>query len=117
MARYEHLPIYRKTYLLIKEIYQITQQFPKTYKYSLGEEIQNKTWRLLDLIIEINSLKEKHPKINELTLEFDKLKLRIRFAFEIKLIPEKRFINLQKQIAEIGNMISGWFKWSRDFYS
>ena len=98
--------------MLIKELYQITQQFPKSYKYSLGEEIQNRSWKIIDLIVDANSTTGKHAKIKELSLEFDKLKLRIRFAFEIKLIPEKRFINLQKQIAEIGNMIGGWLKWS-----
>jgi len=112
MSRFEHLPLYRKTYLLMKEIYLITKQFPKEYKYSLGEEILNKSWKLLDLIIETNSATEKYNKISELSLEFDKLKLRIRFAFEIKLIPEKRFLNLQEKIAEIGEMIGGWLKWA-----
>ena len=110
MARYFHLLIYRKTYLLIKEIYQIMQQFPKSYKYSLGEEIQTRSWKIIDLIVDANSTKEKNQKIKELSLEFDKLKLRIRFAFEIKIISEKKFINLQKQIAEIGEMIGGWLK-------
>ena len=112
MSRFEHLPLYRKSYLLMKEIYSITKQFPKEYKYSLGEEILNKSWKLLDLIIETNSATEKYNKISELSLEFDKLKLRIRFAFEIKLIPEKRFLNLQEKIAEIGEMIGGWLKWA-----
>ncbi len=112
MARNEHLPIYRKTYLLIKEIYQITNQFPKTYKYSFGRDIEEKSWRVMDLIIEANSVVEKYPKIQELSLEFDKLKLRIRFASELRIIPEKRFVDLQNKIAEIGRMISGWLKWA-----
>lgn len=112
MAKYSHLPIYRETWLLMKDIYGATEQFQKSYKYSLGEEIQARTWNLLDLIVEANSKEGKEEILEELSLQFDKLKLRLRFAFEVDQIPEGRFTEIQKRIQEIGKMIGGWLDWS-----
>ena len=52
-------------------------------------------------------------KISELSNIFDKLKIRIRMAQELKLISEKQFAHIHTYYGrEMGEMIGGWLKWS-----
>lgn len=116
MSQSKNFPLYLKFYQLIKYLYERVRNFPKQYKYTLGEDILDLSWKCLDLILEINALpnKEKYSKILSLSVSFDKLKVRLRIAQEINLISKKQFVHIQTcYIKEIGEMVGGWLKWSQ----
>lgn len=109
------LPLYLKLFQLIKILYETVRSFPKEYKYTLGKEILDLAWECLDLVLEANSFsgQEKSLRISTLSVCFDKFKIRLRMAQEIKLLSEKKFVHLQTYyLKEIGEMIGGWLKWS-----
>jgi hypothetical protein len=114
MSDLQHLPLYIKTYQFIKFLYGMVNNFPKQHKYALGKNILGLGWRCLDLTLEANSLpnEKKHLKILELSIAFDKLKVRIRMAQELNLISVKQLAHIYDYYAkEIGEMIGGWLKW------
>ncbi len=116
MSNFKHLPLYIKLYQLIKFLYERVRNFPKQYKYTLGEDILKLSWRCLDLVLQANALpnEEKRSKILSLSIAFDKLKIRLRMAQEIKLISKKQFAHTQTDyLKETGEMIGGWLKWSK----
>jgi len=81
----------------------------------LGENILDLSWQCLDSVLEANILpnEKKHPKILEISIAFDKLKVRLRMAQEINLISKRQFVHTQTYyIKEIGEMIGGWLKWA-----
>lgn len=115
MPNLDHLSIYFKSYQLIKFLYERVRNFPKEYKYTLGENILNLSWQCLDSVLEANAMpnEKKQPKILELSITFDKLKIRLRMAQEINLISKKQFVHIQVYyIKEIGEMLGGWLKWA-----
>ena len=115
MLNSKQLPLYHKSYLLIKYSYRLVKNLPKHYKYTLGQSIIDLSWQCLDLVLAANVLpnKDKYYKILELSGVFDKLKLRIRMTQEIGLISSKQFTHLQiNYITAIGEMIGGWLKWA-----
>jgi len=117
MTQSEHLPLYLKFYQLVKFLSESIRNFPKQYKYTLGKNILNLSWECLDLTLEANALpnEKKHQKILELSIAFDKLKIRLRMAQELNLISERQFAHIQTYYAkEIGEMIGGWLKWSNE---
>ena len=119
MPECQHLPIYIKIYQFIKFLYGMVKNLPKQYKYTLGENILRLAWSCLDLTLEANSLpnEKKHQKIKELSVCFDKLKIRIRMAQEIRLISEGQFAHIQTNYAkETGEMIGGWLNWSSNLH-
>ena len=59
MAQYRHLPIYKTAYDLLVELMNTTKDFPRDFKFSLGEKIQNHVIELLVLIYKANSSKDK----------------------------------------------------------
>ena len=113
MAQYSHLPLYVKTYESVKIVYRIVKQFRKEYKYSLGAELQQIMWHILDEVIRTNSLQnlDKKVGIEKISQLFDKFKIRFRFAYEIGLISPDKFGKAQKEFDEIGRMVGGWSKW------
>ena len=40
MAQYQHLPIYKLTYDILLRIMQVTKDFPREYKYTLGQKLK-----------------------------------------------------------------------------
>ena len=116
MSNSQHLPLYLRIYQLTKFLYEMVRNLPKQYKYALGKDILELSWKCQDLVLEANvlSYKEKYPKILELSTVFDQLKIRLRMAQEINLISKKQFVHIQTYYAkEIGEMVGGWLKWSQ----
>lgn len=113
MAQFSHLPLFVKVYELIKIFYRIVQQFPKEYKYNLGAEMQKIIWEILDEVVRTNSLTDgdKKPGLEKISLLFDQFKLRFRLAYDLGIVPEKKFIFIQTRLEEVGRMIGGWQKW------
>jgi len=94
----------------------ITKNFPKQYKYTLGQSALDLLWQCIDTILEINVLSDnkKYFKILELSTVLDKFKIRLRMAQEIGLISENQFSHIQINfVKEIGEMIGGWLRWSK----
>jgi len=115
MAECEQLPLYLKFYQLVKFLYEAVRNFRKQYKYTLGQDILQLAWNCLDLVIEANSLsnEKKYFKIKELSINFDKLKVRLRMAQEVKIISPGQFARFQEiYIKEAGEMIGGWLNWA-----
>ncbi len=40
MALYYELPVYRDTYKLTLKVFECTKEFPREYKYSLGQDMK-----------------------------------------------------------------------------
>jgi len=53
---------------------------------------------------------EKMACIKQVNIKFDTLKIFIRLAQDVKMLDEKKYLELQKRIQEIGRMIGGWQK-------
>lgn len=102
-------------YQLTKQYYAVIKNFPKEYKYTLGNETISLLWDCLDLAVEVNAAanNKKAEKIFQLSCIYEKLKLRIRMSQEIKLISARQFAHIEENyMLEIGRMIGGWLKWA-----
>lgn len=54
MALYTELPLYRDTYQLILKVYEITKEFSKEYKYTLGQDMKRDALQLIRSIYRAN---------------------------------------------------------------
>ncbi|HUT72288.1 MAG TPA: four helix bundle protein [Desulfatiglandales bacterium] len=61
MARYEHLPIYKKAMDFTIYFEKIVRNFSRYNKYTLGSELRAVSRDILKLIIKANSSREKLP--------------------------------------------------------
>ncbi len=91
-------------------------KFPKSEKYTLGQTVESSTLKMLEEILlagssDTNSKKEKLILASN---KLDLIKLLVRLAYDIKAIDQKGYIALQEMLQEIGKMLGGWIKSTRD---
>lgn len=111
---YNHTPIFQSVYILTIEIYKVTKNFKKEFKYTLGERLKNITHDMLELVMKINSLPvaQKPLKLLELDYQKENLKIHLRMALDFKMISRGQSGVLNTRIEEIGRQIGGWQKWA-----
>ncbi len=59
MALYYDLPVYRDTYQLILKIFEVTKDFPRDYKYTLGQDMKRDALQLVRSIYRANKSVDK----------------------------------------------------------
>lgn len=113
----DRLPLFRKLYAFTIIAHRSIHNMPREYRYTLGAETIQICWRCLDLAV-VSSYapkKSKFKQVSELSAQFDRLNLRIRAMQELKIISVGQFAHWQENyLFEIGRMIGGWIKWTRD---
>jgi len=80
MAQYNHLPIFQLTYQLTLEIHKATHQFPKEYKYTIGQKLKEIVSDLLDMIEETNSKEEKTEILKEARAKLEQFRIHLRLC-------------------------------------
>ena len=107
---YKELPIIIKMRELYKIYYNIALLFPKKDRYLLGSKCEMYILDTLELLLAAGSAPktEKMVIIRKANVKFDALKVFLRIAKDLKILDNKKYIILQKQIQEIGRMLGGW---------
>jgi hypothetical protein len=95
-----------------KITYQYIQLFPKKDKYALGQKIDNLILDTIELIFLAASLsrRKKGEVLQKASLKIDLLKILTRLSKEVKALDNKKYIQLQQELQEIGKMIGGWIR-------
>ncbi len=111
-----NISIIHKTYKFYLFLYSLTKSFPKKDRYTLGIKCENIVLEILELLFLANS-KTKSSRLlilNKADVKLKVLKTLIRICFDIKAIDQKKYILLQGQLQEIGRMIGGWIKQTKN---
>lgn len=113
MAQYNHLPIFQLAYQLTLEIHRATHQFPREYKYTLGQKLKEIVSDVLDMIVEANSTEEKTEILEEARLKLERLRIHLRLANDLEILGLKRYEAFNRTLEEISKQLSGWLEWSK----
>ena len=108
MALYYDLPVYRDTYKLILKIFEITKDFPKEYKYTLGQDMKRDALQLVRSIYRANKSAQKKELLENFLDEFELLKLEIRLCVDMKIVSFKKQAELTVLMDSIGKQVTGW---------
>ena len=97
---------------LYKLYYKYLELFPKKDKFALGAKCENYIITVLELLLSASSAnkEEKATIVKRTSIKFDTLKAMLRITRELDIIDAKKYINLQKQLFEIGRQLGGWQK-------
>lgn len=108
MALYYDLPVYRDTYKLILKIFECTKDFPKEYKYTLGQDMKRDALQLVRSIYRANKAKDKKEHLEHFLDEFELLKLELRLCKDLKILSIKKQAEFTELMESIGKQITGW---------
>lgn len=87
-------------------------QYPKKYKFTIGERITSTQLVILERIIEAKystAGKKKHF-LRQANLNLEKLRFLVRLSKDLQCISIKEYEYASKQINETGQMVGGWEK-------
>ena len=104
------IPIFIKLYDFYKNLCQSIETFPKTKRYGLGLKLDQISLELIELIIRASYLQreQKLPILEKSVVSADLLKILLRLAKDNKAIDNKKYLQLESNLQEIGRMIGGW---------
>jgi hypothetical protein len=109
------VPLTQKLYDLYKVFHILVLKFPKTERYSLGQTIDNRLLELIELI-SLAGVAEPQTKgalLKKAAAKLDLIKLLIRLSHETNSLSEKHYLQLQEQLQEIGKMLGGWIRYTK----
>lgn len=112
MAIYFDLPVYKKTYDLLLDLFDLSSNLSKTHKYTLGERIKLEAIEVIVNIYKANASIEKLQFIAKSREHIEIIRLLIRVLHDTKQISLKRMVAINKIIEEISKQLVGWQKHS-----
>ena len=111
MARYEHLPIYKKALDLTIYFEEIVRHFSRYHKYTLGSELREKSREIVGLIIKANSTVERLDLLLELRNKLEWLKVLVRICKEAKAFHNfNSFEYAITMLVELSRQNEGWMR-------
>jgi hypothetical protein len=108
LALYYDLPVYQDTYRLILKIFELTKEFPREYKYTLGQDMKRDGLVLVRSIYRANKTKEKREHLEQFLDDFEILKLEVRLCTDLRILSIKKQAQLAGLMEGIGKQITGW---------
>ena len=108
MALYYDLPVFKEVYELILKIFEYTKDFPKEYKYTLGQDMKRDGIQLVRSIYRANKSKNKGEYLEQFLDDFEVLKLEIRLCVDMKILSIRKQAELSGMMESIGKQITGW---------
>jgi hypothetical protein len=110
MAQYQHLPIYKLTYDLLVRTMTATKEFPREYKYTLGQKMKDEIIELVVLIYRANSAADKRSHIAAIIERVQVIQLLMRLSHDIKILTRRHYAALAEMTDSLARQAQGWLR-------
>lgn len=110
MAQYQHLPIYKQTYDILLRTMTATKDFPREYKYTLGQKMKEELMELVVMIYRANSAADKVQHIETILERVQAFQLLMRLSHDIKILTRRHYAALAEMTESLGKQAQGWLK-------
>ena len=87
-----------------------TKDFPREYKYTLGQKLKDEIIELVVLIYRANSARDKAAYVAQIVERVQVIQLMIRVAHDIKILPRRHYAALAEMTENLARQASGWLK-------
>lgn len=110
------IPIFRKAYELYRQFHFIRNKVAKQDRYTIFLKSENVLLEVIENILEASQLSknEKLPVLQKTSLKLNFLRVFIRLMKDIKSIDLKNYALMEESIDEIGRMLGGWIKSTKE---
>lgn len=112
----QQLPIIKETKKLRNIVLRLTGEYPKRFKYTIGERMMNITLDLNQLIRRANEetvTQNRAYYLRELRYKVEDLEDLVDASFEFKVISIKQMSEIASVLDVIGKQTTGWLKSAR----
>ena len=111
MARYEHLPIFKRSYELALTCEEVVRGFSRYHKYGLGQELRDNARAILIQVVRVNGSWDKLPEMDKLRLLLVEMQVVARLCKDTRAFPNfKAFERVSLLVQDIARQSEGWRK-------
>lgn len=110
MAIYDNLPVFKASYDLLIEVYEMCDKLPREYRHTLGERLKNDITELMIRIYRANAAMEKMAIILSAREYMVTIKLYIRLLHDLRQLSVKRYALLAEKSETISKQLAAWCK-------
>jgi hypothetical protein len=110
MAQYQHLPIYKQTYDILLRTMSATKDFPREYKYTLGQKIKDELIELVVMIYRANSATDKARHIESIVERVQAIQLMLRLSHDMKILSRRHYAALSEMTDSLAKQAQGWLR-------
>ena len=110
------IPIFKKAYDLTKKLYELRGTVPKHDRYALWQRCENLILEILEGILLASQLRkaQKLEPLEHVSVKLNVLRVFLRLAKDLKIMDLKKYGLLEEMVDEIGRMLGGWIKSTRE---
>ena len=110
------IPIFKKVYSLYKTAYEYRRHINRQDRFTIWQRSEDLILELLECILAASQLsrKDKLPILEKASIKLNFLRVFLRLMKEVKIVDVKKYITLEQLVDEIGRMLGGWIKSTKD---
>jgi len=106
------IPIFKKAYELYKLFHEYRKVVPKQDRFTIFERGEHLILDVIEAILQASSESKssKIPTLDRCSLKLNMLRVFVRLMKDVKAIDSKKYVVLESNIDEIGRMLGGWIR-------
>ena len=104
------IPIFAKFYDFYKNLTQVITSFPKTKRYTLGQKLDQVSLDIFELLSSVPQAPNKAVVLGIISTKLDLLKILLRLSKDTQALTNTRYLELQSNLQEVGKMLGGWIR-------
>ena len=110
------VPVFRKAYELYKTLYGYRAEIPRQDRYAVWQRSEDASLDIIEGILLASQSRQadKAAILERTSVKLNLLRVFFRLAKDAKVIDIKKYMILEEKIDEIGRMLGGWMKSSRE---
>ena len=110
------IPIFKKSYELYKLFHSFRNSIPKQDRFTIWQRCENIILEIVEGILWASQISksEKLSVLKKTSVKLNFLRVFLRLLKDTKTIDAKKYIALETLVDEIGRMLGGWIKSTKD---
>lgn len=110
------IPIFKRAYELTKKLYELRAAVSKQDRIALWPRCETLMLEVLEGILLASQMRktQKLEPLERVSLKLNVLRVFLRLAKDVKAIDLKKYAQIEEMVDEVGRMLGGWIKSTRD---
>lgn len=108
MAQYDQLPVYKQSYDLLLELYTLSKNMERDFKFTLGAKIKNEVTDLIVNVYRANSRVDKAILIANARENIEVVRLLMRLYKDLKQIKTNEYVSVSQKIESVSKQLAAW---------
>lgn len=104
------LQVISRTYDLVVWSCRHLEKFPRSFRFTMGEQLERRLYRVLELLIQAKFSRERLNLLRDVNLELELLRFQFRLAKDLKCLSIESYGFASREVNEIGKLVGGWMK-------